>query len=141
MNFSGTRYTREELERLAADPNFDIHVIEVQDRFGSYGIVGIAVMDLTQGTLTDLAFSCRIQSKKIEHALLAYLLQRYPTRPFRARWRKTERNAPAGKVFADLGFIEQGENAGVTLLEYRNQAVAQFDFIKVEAAEGEKLSA
>ena len=135
MNFSGTRYTREQLATLASDGAHDVHVIEVNDRFGSYGIVGLAVLDRGRGILTDLAFSCRIQSKRIEHALLAYLLGRYPARPFFARWRKTERNAPAGKVFADLGFREVGEVDGVTELEFGELAVPQFDFISLEVAD------
>jgi len=133
MNFSGTRYTREELALIWADKDLEAYAIEVDDRFGSYGIVGFAVMDQARGILTDLAFSCRIQSKRIEHALLAYLLRRYAVRPFRARWRKTERNAPAGKVFADLGFREVNECDGVTELEYREVEVPTFDFIALKA--------
>ena len=134
MNFSGTRYTRDELALIWADKNLEAYAIEVDDRFGNYGIVGFAVMDQARGILTDLAFSCRIQSKRIEHALLAYLLRRYPLRPFRARWRKTERNAPAGKVFADLGFREASESDGVTELEFCEADVPQFDFITLNAA-------
>ena len=132
MNFSGTRYTREQLAQLWSDGRHDIHVIEVNDRFGSYGIVGLAVMDRAQGVLTDLAFSCRIQSKRIEHALLAFLLRRYPARPFHARWRKTDRNAPAGMVFADLGFREVRVIDGVTELEFDDKDVPRFDFITLE---------
>jgi predicted enzyme involved in methoxymalonyl-ACP biosynthesis len=131
MNFSGTRYTREQLEVVRADRNLDAVAIEVEDRFGNYGIVGFAIVNREKRVLTDLAFSCRIQSKRIEHALLAHLLTRYPERPFRARWRKTERNAPTGKVFADLGFVEVAESDGMTELEFRGNEAPAFDFISL----------
>jgi len=132
MNFSGTRYTREQLDSVRTDKNLDAMAIEVEDRFGNYGIVGFAIMDRERNVLTDLAFSCRIQSKRIEHALLAHLLGQYPARPFRALWKKTERNAPTGKVFADLGFREAREAGGVTELEFSAVDIPRFDFISLK---------
>ena len=132
MNFSGMRYTREQLETVRLDDNLDAMAVEVEDRFGNYGIVGFGIVDRKENVLTDLAFSCRIQSKRIEHALLAYFLAKYPKRPFRARWRKTERNAPTGKVFADLGFREAGEVAGVTELDFDSAEIPRFDFITLK---------
>jgi FkbH-like protein len=132
MNFSGARYTREQLDLLRADKSKETAAIEVADRFGNYGVVGFAIMDRQQNMLTDLAFSCRIQSKRIEHAFLAHLLRRYPARPFRARWRKTAGNAPAGKVFADLGFREVNESDGVTELAFDAADAPQFDFISLQ---------
>jgi FkbH-like protein len=132
MNFSGTRYTHDQLVTMIADKNLDAYAIEVDDRFGSYGIVGFAVIEHSRCILTDLAFSCRIQSKRIEHALLSYLLGRYPERPFRALWRKNERNAPAGKVFADLGFDEIRDVGGVTELEFTKADAQRYDFITLQ---------
>jgi FkbH-like protein len=134
MNFSGTRYTREQLERIRTDKNLDAIAVQVDDRFGAYGIVGLAIVDRERNTLTDLAFSCRIQAKRIEHAVLSYLLNRHGKRPFRARWRKTERNAPAGRVFSDLGFRELGQADGVTDLEFNAAKVPMFEFIEVTDA-------
>ncbi|MGP8200411.1 MAG: HAD-IIIC family phosphatase [Limisphaerales bacterium] len=132
MNFSGARYTREQLDLIRADKSKDSLAIKVEDRFGTYGVVGFAIMDRQQNMLTDMAFSCRIQSKRIEHAFLSHLLRRYPTRPFRARWRKTERNAAAGKVFDDLGFREVNQSDGVTELAFDAADAPLFDFISLK---------
>lgn len=133
MNFSGKRYTLEQLQQLCEDETHDVYAIDVKDRFGAYGIVGFAVVDRAQNTLSDLAFSCRIQAKRIEHAFLTFLLRRYPERPFRARWRKTSRNAPAAKVFSDVGFHEIGETDGVTRLEFDRSDIPEFDYILLES--------
>ena len=70
--------------------------------------------------MTDLAFSCRIQSKRMEHALLSFILQRYrqpAVRDVYANYRKTPRNAPSGRVFEDVGFETAGEtDAGTSLI-------------------------
>jgi predicted enzyme involved in methoxymalonyl-ACP biosynthesis len=61
-------------------------------------------------------FSCRIQAKRVEHALLSHLLRIYRGRGSEivyANYRKTERNAAAGKVFDDLGFTVLGESNGL----------------------------
>ncbi|MFN6018272.1 MAG: HAD-IIIC family phosphatase [Verrucomicrobiota bacterium] len=131
MNFSGNRYDLETFRDLLKHEHIDCHAIEVVDRYGSYGIVGFAVFDSSCNTLIDLAFSCRVQSKRIEHALLSHLLNKYPTRPFIAFWRKTERNTPAGRVFEELGFVEV-ENSGETKKLLFDKALVQcFDYIQI----------
>ena len=119
MNFSGTRYDRERLRAVLEAPQLDTYVLACEDRFGSYGIVGFGLVDTSVPVLTDLMFSCRIQTKRVEHAFLAYIITRYQ-RPnqcgFSARYRKTPRNEPSGRVFADLGMEETAVVDETTLL-------------------------
>jgi FkbH-like protein len=117
MNFSGNRYDRDLLKQIMASPHLDTFVIACEDRFGSYGVVGFSIVDRREPRMTDLMFSCRIQSKRVEHAFLAFLARKYVSelnRDFLANYRRTERNAPSGRVFADLGMREVGIQAGVS---------------------------
>jgi predicted enzyme involved in methoxymalonyl-ACP biosynthesis len=71
--------------------------------------------------MTDLMFSCRIQSKRVEHAFLACMIRKYieeTGRDFYANYRQTPRNAPSGKVFADLGMEEEESRNGVISLKF-----------------------
>jgi FkbH-like protein len=105
MNFSGNRYEKNVLERILSNPHLDTHVLEVEDRFGSYGVVGFCIVDSRVPLMTDLMFSCRVQSKRVEHAFLGYVIRKYigmTGKDFYANYRKTSRNAPSGKVFSDL---------------------------------------
>ena len=107
MNFSGNRYPRAKLEELMRSKTHANFVIHCTDRFGSYGIVGFAVVDVREPRLIDLMFSCRIQGKRVEHAVLGFLVERYlqeSPRDFFANYRKTPKNEAAGKVFTDMGF-------------------------------------
>jgi FkbH-like protein len=121
LNFSGNRYERNVLEEIAITPHLDTYVVSCRDQFGSYGIVGFSVVDSREPRMTDLMFSCRIQAKRVEHALLAYLLRKYREASgsdFWADWRQTPRNAPAGRVFEDIGMEQKGEHDGVTSLVF-----------------------
>jgi FkbH-like protein len=135
MNFSGNRYDRKLLNEIAATPHLDAFVIGCQDRFGSYGIVGFSVVDSREPRMRDLMFSCRIQAKRVEHAFLAYLLQKYleagPS-GFWADYRKTPRNAASGKVFQDVGMEEREERDGVTSLVFsRDRAIADDGLVRI----------
>jgi len=121
MNFSGNRYDREVLRKLLSSPHQDTFVLSCEDRFGSYGVIGFSIVDSREPRMTDLMFSCRIQSKRVEHAFLAWIVRRYiaeTNRDFHANYRKTPRNAASGQVFADLAMEEVEERDGVLSLRF-----------------------
>jgi FkbH-like protein len=121
MNFSGNRYERDILSAIIDDPFLDTYVLDCEDRFGSYGVVGFSIVDSREPRMTDLMFSCRIQSKRVEHAFLAYVIRKYLTesgRDFYANYRKTSRNAPSGKVFDDFGMETITVKDGVASLVF-----------------------
>jgi FkbH-like protein len=133
MNFSGNRYPREKLDELmrsAAHANFVIHC---SDRYGSYGIVGFAVVDVGEPRLLDLMFSCRIQGKHVEHEVLGFLLEAHVgnrQRDFFANYRKTAKNEAAAKVFSEMGFEVVETRDGVSSLIFpREQEIPREEII------------
>jgi FkbH-like protein len=132
LNFSGNRYPQEQLRELLAAKSFETYVISCGDKFGSYGIVGFAVVDICEPRLLDLMFSCRVQGKRVEHAVLSLLLRRFvqgTKQDFYANYRKTERNTPAGRVFDEMGFECVGKQNGVLSLAFRNTIMIPDDGI------------
>jgi FkbH-like protein len=139
MNFSGNRYDREVLRKLLSTSSIDTFVLSCEDRFGSYGVIGFAVVDRREPRMTDLMFSCRIQSKRVEHAFLASLIRRYIAESgddFYANYRQTPRNAPSGKVFADLGMEVAGSRDGVLSLRFRRDWAVPDDGVIEIAQDG-----
>ena len=121
MNFSGNRYPESELNGIIRSDRHETFVMKCVDRFGSYGIVGFSVVERREPRLLDLMFSCRIQSKRVEHAFLGFLLGRFAgkgTGPFLANYRPTAKNEASGKVFAELGFEEVETKEGVVTLAF-----------------------
>ncbi len=135
MNFSGSRYDREVLRTILQAPYLDTYVLSCEDRFGSYGVVGFSIVDSREPRMTDLMFSCRIQSKRVEHAFLAHIIKTYvgqSGKDFCANYRKTPKNAPSGKVFADIGMQEIGTSDGVTRLMFpKNKEVPDDGVIRI----------
>jgi FkbH-like protein len=136
MNFSGNRYDRGVLQDILHTPYLDTYVLEVEDRFGSYGVVGFCVVDKRIPLMTDLMFSCRIQAKRVEHAFMAYVIRYYidlTGMDFQANYRRTSRNAPSGKVFVDIGMQELSLHDGVSRLVFsRERPVPNDSLVNIE---------
>jgi FkbH-like protein len=148
MNFSGSRYDRAVLNEILQTTHLDTYVLSCEDRFGSYGIVGFGMVDSREPRLTDLMFSCRIQSKRVEHAFLGGIIERYigaTGRDFFANYRKTPRNMPSGQVFADIGMEEISVADGVTSLVFRcdrevpNDGIIQLEMYEANVTVGQAL--
>jgi len=112
LNFSGRNYSREALRDVLAARGVTAAVIRCADRFGDYGIVGFAMLGAAGNALEvrDMMLSCRIQGKQVEHSFAAYLLglARGAGRAgIRFRFRRTKRNAPAARLFEEMGFARE----------------------------------
>lgn len=121
MNFSGNRYSRELLREILSSLDLETYVLECEDSFGSYGVIGFSVVDRREVCMTDLMFSCRVQSKRLEHAFLGFLIRKYVAesgKDFYANYRRTEHNAASGTVFADFGMQETCVSDGVSRLVF-----------------------
>ena len=102
--------------------SLETYVIECSDRFGRYGIVGFGVIDTQVPRLLDLMFSCRVQGKRVEHATLSFLLQRFVSgkkQDLHVNYRKTPKNAPSGRVFEEFGFEKIADKEGVFSLVFK----------------------
>jgi FkbH-like protein len=144
MNFSGNRYDRDMLRKVMCAPHLDTYVLACQDRFGNYGVIGFGIVDKREPRMTDLMFSCRIQSKQVEHAFVSWVIRRYiaqSTKGFYANYRKTPRNAPSGRVFGDLGMDEEAVNDGVSSYVFRKDQQILDDGIIHIAFAGEPVPA
>jgi FkbH-like protein len=137
MNFSGKRYQITELKELMDAAYFETYVIDCKDRFGNYGIVGFAVVDARVPRLLDLMFSCRVQAKRVEHAVLTFLLKRFVDRgrDFQADYRRTPKNAASGKVFEEMGFESMAEEKGMSRLIFRKgKEIPDDQIVNIEAS-------
>jgi FkbH-like protein len=143
MNFSGNRYSEDVLRSVLSDSHLDTYVLSVQDRFGAYGIVGFSIVDRRTPLMTDLMFSCRVQSKRVEHAFLAYVIKKYigaTGKDFYANYKKTSRNEHSGKVFDDLSMKEESLNDGILRLVFsRDWPLPEEPAIDIEALESVEI--
>jgi FkbH-like protein len=103
------RYSEQEIATMAADPRYAIHTLQVRDRFGDNGLVGVAIMrqDGIVCEIDTLVLSCRVIGRTVETALLATLAEAAMARAASvlAGWfLPTKKNAPASEVYQSHGF-------------------------------------
>lgn len=83
-------------------------MLSASDRFGDYGIVGVALLDAGRWVVECFFMSCRVQRKKVEHAFFERLLQTGRERDhpvLSVMYSPTPRNEPSRAVLEDeMGF-------------------------------------
>lgn len=109
LNLSNARYTADEFTALLSRPGVLAVAMHCKDRFGDYGIVGLAVVDEGQEVpnLRDLVLSCRVAQKKVEQTFVQWLACREfasGRATLRATIVRTDRNQPIVRVFDELNF-------------------------------------
>ena len=120
MNFSGNRYTADELKVLNKQINLKIMLISASDKFGEYGIIGMVIFDTNNNTIEDLMFSCRIQAKMVDNALICHLINKYSFKdtPISIKYRESEKNKVAAKIFNELGFEVSNISGNTKIFTY-----------------------
>jgi FkbH-like protein len=161
LNLSTHRYTREEFEKLVGKDNVVCICTSCRDRFGDYGLVGFASMELHRDILLlkDFVLSCRVAQKKLENAWFTWLILATSTAGYakiRARYVKSSRNGVLLSVLKEVGFVE-AENgpqglllelgrdvvppaAGVVSVNAHSVGEIPLPFLTGERGEGERVS-
>jgi FkbH-like protein len=111
LNTSIKRYTKEQIISFSRNPNCDIFVTNVSDKFGDYGLVGICLAfrknDIYE--IDTLLFSCRVMSKGVEDYTLTAVLDRAGKENFNRatlRFKKGPKNDHMRAILTKNNFIQ-----------------------------------
>ncbi|HEU5378330.1 MAG TPA: HAD-IIIC family phosphatase [Ktedonobacteraceae bacterium] len=76
LNSTGYTYSLEELAALRTAPDYLLMIVSLEDKYGSYGKIGLALVEchLEIWTIKLLLMSCRVISRGIGSIMLNYLL-------------------------------------------------------------------
>lgn len=74
FNTTTIRRTEADIERLIADPAWQVHTATVADRFGEYGVTALLVMERQERELRIDSFmlSCRVLGRGVEHQIMRF---------------------------------------------------------------------
>lgn len=77
FNLSGRRHDENTLRRFMTGAEAAGILVEVRDRFGDYGVVGLMLFEIGSGVLEveTMALSCRALGRGVEHGMLARLAE------------------------------------------------------------------
>ena len=124
FNMTTQRMEEAELRSLIQSPEILSFTVQVEDRFGDYGIVGLMLAQKRETHLmvTDFMLSCRALGKGVEHKMLDHMADMAPAKSeIIVRFSQTDRNAPAYQFLQSLLKLE---GASVDPTGYRFQRSA-----------------
>ena len=108
FHLSGKRHTKEEFAARLGAAEYDSYALDVQDRYGDYGIIGFVSVEKKTDSLlvTEFVMSCRVARKKVENAFFYWYLNRKESagKAVFASMKVTGRNQPLRQVFDELKF-------------------------------------
>ncbi|REJ12362.1 MAG: hypothetical protein C6W59_14020 [Paenibacillaceae bacterium] len=131
LNATGKAYSYEELDRLRQSEDHQLLITELEDRFGTYGKIGLALvhMNETCWRLKMMLMSCRVVSRGVGTVLLTHIMQEAHRagKPLLADFRDTGRNRMMNITFRFAGFRDKfTEPDGTMVLEHDLRSIPQF---------------
>lgn len=140
LNATGYSYSYDELKKLLHSPEHKLFVAELKDKYGSYGKIGVALVECSgeYWTLKLLLMSCRVMSRGVGGTLLNYIMNIAKENKARllAEFLPTHRNRLMYVTYKFAGFMENGklDNGGVLLEHPIPETVPYPDYIKLNIA-------
>ncbi|MDO3410493.1 HAD-IIIC family phosphatase [Saccharibacillus sp. CPCC 101409] len=140
LNATGRTYDYEELRRFMESDEYLLLVCELEDRYGSYGKIGLALVRRldTHWRLNMLLMSCRVMSRGAGSVLLTYIMQeaKRDASYLLADFRDTGRNRMMNISFRFSGFREVESDGDSYVFRHDLERLPQFpDYIDVRTAE------
>jgi FkbH-like protein len=121
LNTTGRPYSREELAFFSRSAGHKLLVAELEDRFGSYGKIGLALIECQPAawTIKLLLTSCRVMSRGVGTILINHLRDqaRHAGVSLFAEFVPNARNRMMYVTFKFNGFCEAGANGHTKLLQ------------------------
>jgi FkbH-like protein len=112
FNLTTIRRSVDEVRVLAAAPMHRVYGLRVADKFGDYGLTGVAILERSperaRWTIDTLLLSCRVLGRQVETAFLAGIAaeaQADGAGELFAAFVPTAKNAPAASFLPDHGFV------------------------------------
>ncbi len=115
LNTTGISFSQSELKSMLHDPTYKLSVVSLKDRFGSYGKIGLVVIRKSkqQWCIKLLLLSCRVMTRGIGNALVAYLKTQALEEgvQLHADFKATDRNRMMYITYKFAGFEELDSNS------------------------------
>jgi len=137
-NATTKRYSEQQINELASSPGCEVLWARSRDKFGDNGIIAVLITrQRDQVCIIDtFLLSCRVISRGIETALLAFLMERCRAegiRTVQGSIMPTAKNEPVRSLYERHGFHKSSTNGEETIwtLDLQSAEIAQPEWIKL----------
>lgn len=121
LNSTGVTYSYQDLDRLRSSPDHLLLVASLEDRFGSYGAIGLTLVEKGAECwhLRLLLMSCRVMNRGVGTVLLNHVMSLAKDSGVRllADFAETSRNRMMQITYAFAGFREISRDGTHSVLE------------------------
>jgi len=133
MNFTSVRRDESEIQSLLRSQGYECLTVDVEDRFGSYGLTGVMLFRAAGGALLVDTFllSCRALGRGVEHRMLARLgeiAQERGLAEVQIPFVPTPRNRPAEALLKSVGAQFERQSSGGSTFYFPAGALAQVNY-------------
>lgn len=120
FNLTTIRRTEADIAALLAADDRHVFAIRVSDRFGDYGLVGVAVLEDEgdEWAIETFLMSCRVLGRGVETALISHLVQvaaNGGASTVVGRYESTPKNGQVASLYSSHGFAETTEPGSFTI--------------------------
>ena len=141
LNSSGQTYSYEELDALRRSADHLLLVAGLEDRYGTYGKIGLALIAKQPGcwTLKLLLMSCRVISRGVGSILISHILQLAKAAGVRlqAEFKSTPRNRMMLVTYKFAGFQQVDKRGELLIFEHPLEGVQDFPpYVEVNLGAG-----
>lgn len=130
LNTTGYTYTYDELNEFRCSDKYKLLVAELNDKFGSYGKIGLTLLECDDDVWTIKLFimSCRVMSRGVGSVLLNYILKlaKENNVKVRAEFVPTDRNRMMYITYKFAGFEDIDGLGNIKYLENKLDNIQEF---------------
>jgi FkbH-like protein len=121
LNATGYTYSYDELARFRTSPDHELLIASLEDRYGTYGKIGLALVERGPDvwTLKLLLMSCRVMSRGVGTVLLNHIIRKARDAGvrLRAEFVSTSKNRSMYVTYKFAGFREVEKDGAKSILE------------------------
>lgn len=115
FNMTTLRMSEEEVRSYISSNSKIIYSIEINDKFGDYGLSGVLLVSLSGdlAMIDNFLLSCRVLGRKVENTILNYLFEQLKKKGIKrvdAKFIKSKKNKPAESLYSESGFNIKSKN-------------------------------
>jgi FkbH-like protein len=123
LNTSIKRYTKEQIIAFSRDQTCDVFTVNVSDKFGDYGLVGVCIAFSRDKVyeIDTLLFSCRVMSKGVEDYTLTSVLNHAGAQNFERvilRFREGPKNEQMRTILSNNNFIGSAAEGDIVVYSF-----------------------
>jgi FkbH-like protein len=138
LNTTGYTYGYDELNAFRASPDHILLVAGLEDRYGTYGKIGLALVEKTSPeywTLKLLLMSCRVMSRGVGTIMMSHVMSEAKAAgvKLRAEFKPNGRNRMMEVTYRFGGFKEVAREGELVLFEHDLETIQPFpEYVRVE---------